>query len=95
MFYPTWTDIGIYVGTIGLFFTFYLLYVRYFPVLAISEVKTILKSSGESYKNGSAPVHHPVVDTPAQEAAPVEEVSSDDTDNSGEDKSSKISSLIR
>ena len=58
MFYPTWVDIGVYVGTIGLFFVFYMAYVRYFPVLAISEVKTILKSSGESYKNGSAELHH-------------------------------------
>ena len=28
------------------------MYARYFPVLAISEVKTILKSSGENYKEG-------------------------------------------
>jgi Ni/Fe-hydrogenase subunit HybB-like protein len=58
MFYPTWVDIGVYIGTIGLFFAFYMAYVRYFPVLAIAEVKTILKSSGESYKNGSAELHH-------------------------------------
>ena len=58
MFYPTWVDIGVYVGTIGLFFMLYMAYVRYFPVLAIAEVKTILKSSGESYKNGSAELHH-------------------------------------
>jgi molybdopterin-containing oxidoreductase family membrane subunit len=33
----------------------FLLFARYFPVLALNEVKTILKSSGESYKN--APDH--------------------------------------
>jgi len=45
----------VYVGTIGLFFVFFLLFARFFPVLALNEVKTILKSSGESYKN--APDH--------------------------------------
>ena len=50
MFYPTWVDIGVFVGTLGIFSVLYLLYARYFPVLAISEVKTILKSSGANYK---------------------------------------------
>jgi len=54
MFYPTHIDIGIFVGTIGLFFVFFLLFTRYFPVLALNEVKTILKSSGQSYKDGTA-----------------------------------------
>lgn len=54
MFYPTHIDIGIFVGTIGLFFVFFLLFARFFPVLALNEVKTILKSSGESFKNGDA-----------------------------------------
>lgn len=52
MFYPTWVDIGVFLGTLGIFTVLYLLYARYFPVLAISEVKTILKSSGENYKDG-------------------------------------------
>tara|TARA_B110001469_G_scaffold16313_1_gene16520 strand:+ start:6786 stop:8534 length:1749 start_codon:yes stop_codon:yes gene_type:complete len=52
MFYPTWVDIGVFIGTLGIFTVLYLLYARYFPVLAISEVKTILKSSGENYKEG-------------------------------------------
>jgi molybdopterin-containing oxidoreductase family membrane subunit len=54
MFYPTHIDIGIFIGTIGLFFVFFLLFARFFPVLALNEVKTILKSSGESFKNGQA-----------------------------------------
>ena len=57
MFYPTWVDIGIFIGTLGIFFAFYLAFARYFPVLAISELKTIVKISGESYKNGTAPGH--------------------------------------
>ena len=50
MFYPTWVDIGIFVGTLGIFFTLFLLYARTFPVLPIAEVKSILKSTGSQYK---------------------------------------------
>ncbi len=50
MFYPTWVDIGIFLGTIGIFFTLFLLFARFFPVLALNELKTILKVSGENYK---------------------------------------------
>lgn len=50
MFYPTWVDVGIFVGTIGIFFTLFLLFARFFPVLALNELKTILKVSGEKYK---------------------------------------------
>jgi len=53
MFYPTWVDIGVFMGTLGIFSVFYLLFLKYFPVLAFNEVKTILKSSGEQYKNMS------------------------------------------
>jgi molybdopterin-containing oxidoreductase family membrane subunit len=51
MFYPTWVDIGVFIGTIGIFFTLFLLFARFFPVLALNELKSILKISGESYKN--------------------------------------------
>jgi molybdopterin-containing oxidoreductase family membrane subunit len=54
MFYPTHIDIGIFIGTIGLFFVFFLLFARFFPVLALNEVKSILRSSGESFKNDQA-----------------------------------------
>lgn len=45
MFSPTIVDIGVYVGTMGLFFTLFLLFAKYFPVINMFEVKTILKSS--------------------------------------------------
>ena len=50
MFHPTFVDIGIFIGTLGIFSTLFLLYSRVFPVLALNELKTILKSSGENYK---------------------------------------------
>jgi molybdopterin-containing oxidoreductase family membrane subunit len=51
MFQPTFVDIGIFIGTIGFFFVLFLLYARTFPVIAQAEVKSILKGSGEKYKN--------------------------------------------
>ncbi|PCJ81740.1 MAG: hydrogenase [Bacteroidetes bacterium] len=50
-FIPTATDIGVFIGTLGIFLTLFLAFTRFFPVLALNELKTILKSSGESYKN--------------------------------------------
>ncbi|WP_066837621.1 NrfD/PsrC family molybdoenzyme membrane anchor subunit [Rufibacter ruber] len=45
MFSPTSIDIGVYVGTMGLFFTLFLLFAKFFPVVNMAEVKSILKSS--------------------------------------------------
>jgi molybdopterin-containing oxidoreductase family membrane subunit len=51
MYYrPTIFEIGFYLGTFGLFFTCYFLFSKYFPVIAIAEIKHVLKTSGESYK---------------------------------------------
>ena len=38
-FEPTIYDVGVFTGTIGLFFTLFLLFFRYLPVIAIAEVK--------------------------------------------------------
>ncbi len=53
---PSFIDVGIFVGTIGMFFVFFLLYSRTFPVIAQAELKSILKSSGEAQKKEAA--HH-------------------------------------
>jgi molybdopterin-containing oxidoreductase family membrane subunit len=47
---PTIWEVGFYMGTFGLFFTCYFLFSKYFPVIAIAEIKHILKKNGESYK---------------------------------------------
>ncbi len=49
MYSPTWVEVGVYVGTFGLFFTMFFLFIRFFPVVAIAEIKTVLKSSGEKF----------------------------------------------
>ncbi|MAG87755.1 NrfD/PsrC family molybdoenzyme membrane anchor subunit [Zunongwangia profunda] len=72
MFSPTFVDIGVFIGTIGFFFVLFLLYARTFPVIAQAEVKTILKSSGEYYKNlrakhGDDVAHHVDNDPTAKE----------------------------
>ncbi|HMF70339.1 MAG TPA: NrfD/PsrC family molybdoenzyme membrane anchor subunit [Flavitalea sp.] len=47
---PTIYEIGFYMGTFGLFFTCFFLFAKFFPVIAIAEIKHILKRSGENYK---------------------------------------------
>ncbi len=55
---PSFIDVGIFVGTIGMFFTLFLLYTRTFPVIAQAELKSILKASGEAQKKASAEHAH-------------------------------------
>jgi Ni/Fe-hydrogenase subunit HybB-like protein len=47
---PTIWEIGFYLGTFGLFFTCFFLFAKWFPVIAIAEIKGILKKNGENYK---------------------------------------------
>ncbi|WP_028980928.1 NrfD/PsrC family molybdoenzyme membrane anchor subunit [Sporocytophaga myxococcoides] len=44
-FSPTLYDIGDYLFTFGLFFTLFLLFAKFFPVVNMAEVKAIIKSS--------------------------------------------------
>ena len=47
---PSIYEIGFYLGTFGLFFFCFFLFAKYFPVIAVAEIKAILKTSGENYK---------------------------------------------
>jgi len=47
MFYPTIYDMGVYLFTFGLFFTCFFLFAKFFPVINMAEVKSIVKSSSE------------------------------------------------
>jgi len=38
-FSPTWVDMGMLVGSFGLFMTLFLLFIRFLPIIAIAEVK--------------------------------------------------------
>ena len=50
MFYPTLYDVGVYVFTFGLFFTAFFLFAKFFPVINMAEVKSIIKATGEKNK---------------------------------------------
>lgn len=50
MFFPTWVDVLQLIGTFGLFFTLFLIFLRLIPIVALSEVKGVLADQN----------HHPV-----------------------------------
>jgi Ni/Fe-hydrogenase subunit HybB-like protein len=41
-FTPTWVDVWMFIGSFGLFFTLFLLFLRFLPAVAIAEVKNVL-----------------------------------------------------
>jgi Ni/Fe-hydrogenase subunit HybB-like protein len=49
MYIPTIFDIGILIGSFGLFFTLIFLFIRTLPVVSIAEVKAVLPKSQSSY----------------------------------------------
>jgi len=66
---PTIWEVGFYMGTFGLFFTCYFLFSKYFPVIAIAEIKHVLKTSGESFKDKMLPLEKEPAAEFAEEAA--------------------------
>jgi len=48
---PTIWEVGFYLGTFGLFFTCYFLFAKFFPVIALAEIKHILKKNGDVQKD--------------------------------------------
>jgi len=42
VFIPTWVDLSMLAGSFGLFFTLFLLFCRYLPMVAVHEVKHVL-----------------------------------------------------
>jgi Ni/Fe-hydrogenase subunit HybB-like protein len=49
MYYPTWVDVMTFAGTFGIFTTLFLLFIRFFPMIAMSEVKTTLPVADPHY----------------------------------------------
>jgi Ni/Fe-hydrogenase subunit HybB-like protein len=50
MFYPTFYDVGVYLFSFGLFFTLFLLFSKFFPMINMAEVKSIIKTTSEKVK---------------------------------------------
>jgi molybdopterin-containing oxidoreductase family membrane subunit len=61
MYVPTWVDLLMLLGSFGLFFTLFLLFCRYLPMVAMAEVKSVLPRQGMT--------HLPEPDQPRQEPA--------------------------
>jgi molybdopterin-containing oxidoreductase family membrane subunit len=53
-YHPTMWDVGLYVGTLGAFFMLYLLFVKFLPVIAISEVKSVTPHGDPHHPLGGA-----------------------------------------
>ncbi len=53
-FKPSWVDIATYLGTFGLFFTLFLLFMRFLPMIAISEVKGVTPQADPHHPLGGA-----------------------------------------
>jgi molybdopterin-containing oxidoreductase family membrane subunit len=49
MYYPTWVDIFTFIGTLGIFTTLFLLFIRFLPMIAMSEVKGVLPEADPHY----------------------------------------------
>lgn len=47
MFYPKAADIGVYLFSFGFFFTAFFLFAKYFPVINMAEVKSIVKATSD------------------------------------------------
>jgi molybdopterin-containing oxidoreductase family membrane subunit len=56
-FTPTLIDILTYVGSFGLFFTMFLLFCRFLPILAISEVKGVMPQANPHAGHGHGTAH--------------------------------------
>jgi molybdopterin-containing oxidoreductase family membrane subunit len=46
---PTFWDVSTFVGSFGLFFTLFLLFIRFLPAIAIAEVKTVMPQADPHY----------------------------------------------
>ena len=46
---PTFVDIGTFIGSFGLFFALFLLFIRFLPLIAMSEVKGVLPQADPHY----------------------------------------------
>jgi molybdopterin-containing oxidoreductase family membrane subunit len=65
MFFPTYVDILTFTGTFGVFFLMYLLFIRFLPMIAISEVRAVLPEANPHElptvaRNGIEPGSHHV-----------------------------------
>jgi molybdopterin-containing oxidoreductase family membrane subunit len=61
-FTPTWVDIGMLIGSFGLFFTLFSLFCRFLPIVAMAEIKGVMSQHAHAehrlaHAQGHAPAH--------------------------------------
>jgi molybdopterin-containing oxidoreductase family membrane subunit len=54
---PTWVEISIFIGTMGIFLTAFLLFAKFVPVIAIAEIKAIMPGSQPKHGHGHEHTH--------------------------------------
>jgi molybdopterin-containing oxidoreductase family membrane subunit len=60
-FVPTMHDVGTYLFTFGIFFTFFFLFAKFFPVINMAEVKSVLKEANSKvYRARRTLIHEPL-----------------------------------
>jgi molybdopterin-containing oxidoreductase family membrane subunit len=55
MYVPTWVDLLMLLGSFGLFFTLFLLFCRYLPMVAMAEVKSVLPRDEKARQTPAMP----------------------------------------
>ncbi len=61
MYYPTWVEIGTFVGSFGIFLSLFLLFCKFLPIMAISEIKNIMPAA-DPHADGVG--HEPMTGAP-------------------------------
>jgi molybdopterin-containing oxidoreductase family membrane subunit len=62
LYHPSWVEIGTFVGTFGIFLSLFLLFMRYLPMVAMSEIKIVLPDADPHYVppgTAASEAHHP------------------------------------
>jgi hypothetical protein len=57
MFYPTTVDILTFAGTFGIFLTLFLLFLRFLPAFAMSEIKNVLPQASPHHPHSGGHGH--------------------------------------
>jgi molybdopterin-containing oxidoreductase family membrane subunit len=57
IYHPTLIDVFTYLGTLGLFFTLFILFIRWVPMIAVAEIKGVLPEADPHYGHAHDHAH--------------------------------------
>jgi len=59
IYHPSWVEQGTFLGTFGIFLSLFLLFMRFLPMIAMSEVKIVMPEADPHYEpKHSEEAHH-------------------------------------